>query len=493
MKKFKEKNQQKIRLKYRTLKKTSFILFKLHLFSIGFLVLEYALNLALQFPFLHSYCDDEVEDALIRVIKNRENSTRSKGLNSTCVVLYASRLIERGALTKQYFDYLLKRENTILLILPTLHKSDTKTTLFRQAMESPKVEVFVPNTSVLSKKYSRILDKISRFKPYRVFIHMDPIDIVGFMVFSSLDTPKKFYIVHNDHTFWLGKNCADYFIEFRSFGLQVSSHRRQISSKKLILNKFYPILDSVEFVGLPSLVDGKIVGLIAGNLDKILMDPDRKWLKIVVEVLKSYQDLVIVIAGAGASDLLMKFIESNSMQNRMIFLGYRNDYTELVKNVDLVLATYPLTGGLIAQYAAAFHKPIVGYSSLELCSVNEINELFHYCDGPVVFTSKDDYLNAIRKIIFSIRKNDAVSNNEPMTELLFEDNLRRTLGSLKPAKLTERSFKHDDKVYLQYYLSLRNRRKTNFVIFSLKRLISELRSIRLSKHVNAFQRIKYLD
>lgn len=479
----KQKNRQSLIRKYNFLKKTSFTLINIGFVSPGYLILEYALSLALHYPFLDSYCDDEVEEFLARNNKRREYAWSTDDSNASRVVLYASRLIERGALTRQYFDYLVERNHEILLVLPTLHKSDIQTSLFRQAVEAPRVEIFVPTSPRRLNKIQGILEKVAAFKPYSVFIHMDPVDILGFMVFSRLKTPNRLYIVHNDHTFWLGKTCADYYIEFRNFGLALSIHRRKIPAEKLVLNKFYPILDNVEFLGLPTQVDGKIVGLIAGNLYKILLDADMTWLKIVVGALNLFDDLVIVIAGAGNAKSLMDFIARHKMENRILYLGHRSDFTELVKNVDLVLTTSPLTGGLVAQYASSLNKPIVGYTPLELFSVNEVKELFFTCAEPVLYTDKDSYLVAISEVIFKIRAKRDFTHNIPITKPLFEKNLDKLMQTLAPAQESEYVFIHDDDFYLNLYLNLRDGAKLGFIKYAIKRLINAVRSHSLTKEM----------
>ena len=41
---------------------------------------------------------------------------------------------------------------------------------------------------------------------------------------------------------------------------------------------------------------------------------------------------------------------------------YRKDISQLFRNCDIYYGTYPLSGGLMCQYAAAFGNPILAYA-----------------------------------------------------------------------------------------------------------------------------------
>ena len=56
---------------------------------------------------------------------------------------------------------------------------------------------------------------------------------------------------------------------------------------------------------------------------------------------------------------------------------YRKDISQLFRNCDIYYGTYPLSGGLMCQYAAAFGKPILAYAKKRV-ELDEVDGIVNY-------------------------------------------------------------------------------------------------------------------
>lgn len=213
------------------------------------------------------------------------------------------------------------------------------------------------------QKCKEIFEKIIQFGPSKILYHSAPWDTVGFITLSWLADYKieRFLINLTDHAFWLGRDCCDYFFEFRSWGVNLSLDHRHIAKERLLMLPYYPIRDTtIQFQGFPFNTEGKKVIVSGGSLYKIYGSPI--FFDIVKTILDSYQDTVFFYLGNGETEPLMEFIKKNKLEDRFFYSKERRDINEIIKRCYFYLGTYPMGGGLMSQFAVANNKILVAYA-----------------------------------------------------------------------------------------------------------------------------------
>lgn len=161
----------------------------------------------------------------------------------------------------------------------------------------------------------------------------------------------RYQINLTDHAFWLGAGCCDICINFREYGANISKEYRGIPESKNVITPLYPIIDyGKEFQGFPfDVQSGQKIMFSGGSLYKTF-GKGNKYYKMVDEILSRHNNIIFWYAGEGDDSELIKL--STKYPNRVFHTHERSDLFQLLSKCDLFLSTYPLTGGLMFQYAA---------------------------------------------------------------------------------------------------------------------------------------------
>ena len=206
-----------------------------------------------------------------------------------------------------------------------------------------------------TERIRQLYDLVLEHRPGSAFLYTTPNDVVGLCVFEKLaGMCKRYQINLTDHAFWLGRNAFDYCIEFRDYGASVSRFYRDIPQEKLVKLPFYPVFDTTrDFEGFPFDASGKKVVFSGGSLYKTL-GGDNLYYETVRHILDTYPDAVFWYAGGGNSTELDKLIAA--YPDRVFHTLERRDLYQVLKHCFFYLSTYPITGGLMFQYAAVAGK-----------------------------------------------------------------------------------------------------------------------------------------
>src|SRR5690606_35089619 len=184
------------------------------------------------------------------------------------IVFYNGQIIDFGALTEQYLDYFIENDFEVLFIIPDRKNTKAGQNILKKIEAAEKVQLFIPTAKKPLEKIRQIREQIGTFNPEKAFLHFLPNDVTGFCSFNNMQQIERYYIVHNDHTFWLGKKCSDFFIEFRGFGIAVAIEKRKISANSVFYLPFYPIKSQTPFQGIPFERTDKIVAVSGATIYK---------------------------------------------------------------------------------------------------------------------------------------------------------------------------------------------------------------------------------
>lgn len=274
----------------------------------------------------------------------------------------------RGLIANGY-EILYIFESSVYVINPNL----------LQELENNQIQYFVYNSNIndqneLLALARKIRQDILDYNPSRLIMHSPAFGALGNIVLYSIRGIMRYRIVPGDHHFYLGYGCIDYFLEFRDFGLKIAVEQRHIKKEQLFKLPYYPIVDRfLEFQGFPSEVKGKIIFAASGGTYKFYGSnwffEFAKWLLI------TYKDVILLFIG-NATPSMDAFIEQEHLEGRFIPLGYRKDFVSCINHIDVLINSYPYSGGLICQTAAYFKKPILSYFKEEESLVRSLRALF---------------------------------------------------------------------------------------------------------------------
>jgi hypothetical protein len=273
--------------------------------------------------------------------------------------------------------------------------------------------------------------------------------------------------VHNDHTFWFGKGCSDYFIEFRKFGYWLSLQRRNIDPRQILYNPYYPIIQKEKFQGFPFNSSGKIIGLSGANLYKYYLDTNLSYFHAIKELIQKNEDFIFCIAGPGDASRIIKFINENHLENRFFYLGKRNDFYELVKHVDILFESYPMKGGLTVLYAVENQKAISGIGNNQMIS-SPIEDFFELKDykQPNTFDEFIEEADLLIKDKNKREENALMFKNSKYKKENFDATLKKILDEeYNQINLFPDKIDIDDSENLSEYLCLPN---ANYIFYYYK-------------------------
>lgn len=186
-------------------------------------------------------------------------------------------------------------------------------------------------------------------------LYAKPEDVIPVTVLAAVNERiMRIQINLTDHAYWLGATVVDKCIEFREYGMYISSQYRKIARNRIYYLPFYPQEAREEkFQGFPFEVDNKKdrkLCFSGGSLYKTL-GAEGAYYKFVDCLLSEHNDLIFWYAGNKdeygyeLKKLLEKYPE------RVYWTEERKDLLEILRRTDIYLNTYPIGGGLMIQYA----------------------------------------------------------------------------------------------------------------------------------------------
>lgn len=406
------------------------------------------------YPYNKSYTDNFLEQKLSKITVKRFVDEQNNSQLAADIFI-ASFLLDNGGLFQQYIEGINKNANNLVVIVTNkLDKAKAKETL--KLIEQNNIKIYIVDQQNTYQKSVKIASVINSFIPVRIWAHLVPSDVPALVSTLSYRC-KKFFIVGNDHTFWLGKNFFDYFIEFRQHGISLAIERRGISRDKILHIPYYPIRNNKSFKGFPFVRKDKIVGISGANLYKYFVDPELKYFQIIKELLDENPDFIFCLTGWGDVKRIQNFIQDNGLEDRFFFLGRRDDFYSLIGQCDILFESYPLKGGLVPLFATEQKIPVVGIATYDNFSgsLEELLDIEDYKQPTNFSEFKDeatrlirdsDYRNHLGYLLSKNRCNKRDFDNAIM-KILNDDFESLKPKSIKPLKL-------NDDAYLQEYLNL---------------------------------------
>ena len=304
----------------------------------------------IEYEWNQKYIDHEIEQHIEIISKNYRKKIMVNEKNPNCILFYDSFGLDHRGLVTIYLKALVKTNKQIVYV--TRNTAYNNQPIVKSILKDANAVFEYVN---MDESYGNIvinlLEVIKKYKPAVMFEYNQPWDIAGVVVFSAITDAIRYKINLTDHAFWIGTKSFDYCIEFRDYGGIISKEYREISEDKLMKLPFYPSLNcNIPFLGFEFDTNDKIIIFSGGALYKTI-SKDNIYYRIIRKILDMKENIIFLYAGNGDDTELKKVIEE--YPNRVYHIDERKDLFEVMKHIDLYLSTYPMSGGLMSQYAAA--------------------------------------------------------------------------------------------------------------------------------------------
>lgn len=223
----------------------------------------------------------------------------------------------------------------------------------KQVIGCAKGEIVgIPN-KVSNIERARFIYKMTEeYSISKAFFYTNPSDVSGVVAFNNFpENVTRYQINLTDHAFWLGKNAFDYCIEYRNYGASISYFRREIEEKKLLRQPYYPVIsEKADFQGFPFKRKPDDFIIFSGGALYKTEGGKNQFYEIVRKVLTKNKNVRFWYAGYGESKEMNRLLAEYPEQ--AFYTAERKDLYQILLNCDIYLNTYPISGGLMTQYAA---------------------------------------------------------------------------------------------------------------------------------------------
>lgn len=256
-----------------------------------------------------------------------------------------------------------------------------------------KDSIVIIEKQTWSEKIVTLSEVINKSRAEKVFIYMNPDDVVGASVFSVYRNELQRYLINlTDHAYWLGRNSFDVVINFREFGGKVCASKRAINAKSIVYLPYYPIDINRKYQGLHFENPENDLVFSGGALYKTMSD-DNMYYRMVERLLEKYPKVNFAYFGKGDTKKL--YTLAKRFPGRVVYSTERDDFLEVMKRSTFYLSTYPYNGGLMTQYALLAKKVPLTLISPNIERELTINDKDSYWN----FTSVDELLDEADKLL----------------------------------------------------------------------------------------------
>lgn len=318
--------------------------------------------------------------------------------------------------------------------------------------------IFNPNDDII-KKAEKLRKLAAGFEYVVLHIHMDdPCALIAFGT-EKFRRPVLFFN-HADHLFWIGKSISDVVLDFRTIK-SITKTRRGIKTPYLLgippemeIAYAKPCDKNLLRAELNLPKDKKIILTVGSNF-KFTPFKNKSFIDYAIKILNKEQSALLYAIGPSMEDKMWK--EGCEQTNgRIVPLGtisYGEKYFKYLQAADLILDSWPMSGGTVVMDAILFNKPVL---SLD----NEIGQLDYVIKSKSFAKTQEEFIEKALKLLESrsaaqefvedLKKNYLIENDFK----LWQERLRILQETMPKIHVVKRDFSDDIYNIDDYVLSL---------------------------------------
>lgn len=424
-------NKDSVLSLYEKYKKISKTYMKNKSFNEAFDCLYYACYL--MYAYQIQLYDEEIENSLkylgeaVLGCKTIHRTVESENL-----LFYDSLAKNDVALSKQYLEALIRIKKPFVYVILGEDNDAQELILLVQKSSGGKLEIVSKSFSYV-EQIVKIRSIYEKYAPSKAILHMANGDVIGAAFWQLATETEKFYVNHGDEQFWVGKNALDYLLCYRGTGAKIAINNRGIDEKSILIQPYYPAVSTSHSQGIELDLPEDTVLLFSGGRYIKIYDENNEFAKMIIEILQKNLKAYFLFAGLGESKHFIEQLRKGGVLDRCKIIAYQKNLMEIMSQIDIYLSTYPVNGGLMAQFAALAGKPIVERSSMES---GKIEELFPKLDANIKISYKvlEQYYAAVDQLISSEIKRRELGEalrTAIIVESEFDQNLEQILECQK--------------------------------------------------------------
>lgn len=403
--------------------------------------------------------DEEAEALIKKIGADLLGSTLIDSPEENNYAFIDSFCLDNRGLTQQYLRAMMQSGAGILYIC-TAKTINSGEDILQELGNYPKAKIlsFIDGDYNIREVAEKMVDCIRVFSPGKIFLHISPWDVAALIFCSSIRGAKVFNINLTDHAYWMGASLIDYNIEFRPYGMTVSLEKRGLKREQILALPFYPV-DPLghPFRGFPEMPDDAIKVFTGGSLYKIL-GKDDIFFHLMEDLLSLANNVFILVAGFSNEALFNEKCARVKGNERILQIGFRDDIDAVFKHCDVFLSTYPVSGGLMCQYAAKCGKPVLAYREPQDQEGAVEEMLNHFGNDARSFTDRTEFMNYARKLfsdgLFRQQEGESLRNGLMNPEQFF--NSFKTMMSSLHSQWMWKPDIIDYETFSNHYLALEN-------------------------------------
>ena len=352
--------------------------------------------------------DDTIENVLKFIGEECIGIRQSSDGTDSKKIIFYDQIGSTACLAQQYLRALNQLGYEIFYIFEKREENIRPNLQSEVEQLCAKVSCYYGDYSI--EKAKAIQDEIISFGANKLLIQSPAFGALGSAILYSLRGIQKYRIVPGDHHFFVGIDCVDYLIEFRDFGINVDLKRRNVPIGKIRKLMYYPIVESsVPFKGFPSDIPNDSI-VIAAAAHEYKFHGSNRFFDIVQYILDKYPNTIFLFIG-GKSKVVDDFVRRENLEGRFFSLGYRHDFIECMKHIDVFMNSYPWGSALTSMTAAYFKNPIISFHNKKEAA-NGLNSWFRetnisFSEEPALFEYID---GVIRNVEFRRREGEKIKS-----------------------------------------------------------------------------------
>ncbi len=229
----------------------------------------------------------------------------------------------------------------------------------------------------------------------RVILHTHMDDVIPLIAFGTNDfTRPVFLFNHADHCFWLGVSVADQIVNFRSWGKILSKkYRGNTDNFVLTLPTDLKNIQNKDIQQLKKnlkIPENKKIILTVGSAQKYAPLLNLDFIDLIKRVLQVRDDVIFIAIGQTTKSLPAW---KKLPYHKVWILGRKSpeEMFDYLRCADLVLDSFPMSGGTALLDAVSLKKPVLTLESV-VGQLDYLSRSVAYCKTPEELLKKIDLI-----------------------------------------------------------------------------------------------------
>ena len=300
------------------------------------------------------------------------------------------------------------------------------------AIKEKNGELILLNNDNLKDRAIELRKIASEYEYIILHTHME--DPTSLVVFGTEDfkRPVIFYN-HADHMFWLGKSITDKLATLREYADTITIPKRNITDSFMlgvpIEAKDRQIIDKKIAKEKLNLDVNKKLIVSAGGSHKYTPMCGKSFVDYLLNIIKENNNIKIIIIGPSPKEKLWEnaYKKSNGVIKTIGQVDYNNGYFDYINAADLVIDSWPMSGGTVMIDAISCNTPVLAlknpigqfdYLAKSQAYCKTENEL--YKKTKLILNNEDFKNNLVNEVKKNLEQDHSVENWGKKLEKLIE-------------------------------------------------------------------------